>query len=114
MAKKVTVALVDDIDGQTAADETVVFSVDGVAYEIDLASPNADKLRNQLSVWVQHGRKVNRRRRGSAPFRARHSPVSTDREQSGAIREWARKNEYEISSRGRIPAGILDAYNAAN
>jgi hypothetical protein len=36
MAKKVTVTLVDDFDGEGAADETVEFGLDGVSYEIDL------------------------------------------------------------------------------
>ncbi|MBA0048572.1 Lsr2 family protein [Mycobacteroides sp. LB1] len=31
-----------------------------------------------------------------------------------AIREWARKNGHDISSRGRISANIVDAFNAAN
>ena len=35
MAKKVTVTLVDDFDGEGAADETVEFGLDGVSYEID-------------------------------------------------------------------------------
>ncbi len=47
MAKKVTVTLVDDVDGEAAADESVEFSIDGVTYEIDLSSKNAEKLRNQ-------------------------------------------------------------------
>jgi hypothetical protein len=52
MAKKVTVTLVDDFDGEGAADETVEFSLDGVSYEIDLSSKNAAKLRNELKQWV--------------------------------------------------------------
>lgn len=64
MAKKVTVTLVDDVDGEAPADETVEFGVDGVTYEIDLSSKNAEKLRNQLSTWVEHARRVSGRRRG--------------------------------------------------
>ncbi|EUA49714.1 protein lsr2 [Mycobacteroides abscessus subsp. bolletii 1513] len=40
--------------------------------------------------------------------------ASIDREQSAAIREWARKNGHNVSSRGRIPAEVVDAFNAAN
>ena len=43
MAKKVTVTLVDDFDGEGAADETVEFGLDGVTYEIDLSAKNATK-----------------------------------------------------------------------
>ena len=48
MAKKVTVSFVDDLDGKTAADETVAFTLDGVACEIDLSTKNAKKLRAAL------------------------------------------------------------------
>lgn len=68
MAKKVTVTLVDDVDGEAPADETVEFGVDGVTYEIDLSSKNAEKLRNQLSTWVEHARRVSGRRRGRGEF----------------------------------------------
>jgi hypothetical protein len=40
MAKTVTVPFVDDLDGTAAADETVAFTLDGVAYEIDLSTKN--------------------------------------------------------------------------
>ncbi|CPT95387.1 Protein lsr2 precursor [Mycobacteroides abscessus] len=40
--------------------------------------------------------------------------ASIDREQGAAIREWATKNGCAISSRGRIPAEVIDAFNAAN
>ena len=36
-----------------------------------------------------------------------------DREQSAAIREWARKNGHNVSSRGRISAEIVEAYHAS-
>ncbi len=46
MAKKVTVALVDDIDDSKKADETLVFEIDGVTYEIDLTKKHATKPRS--------------------------------------------------------------------
>src|ERR1700743_3345340 len=66
MAKKVTVTLVDDFDGEGAADETVEFGLDGVTYEIDLSAKNATKLRNDLKQWVEASRRVGGRRRGPA------------------------------------------------
>jgi hypothetical protein len=112
MAKKVTVTLVDDFDGEGSADETVEFSLDGVSYEIDLSSKNAQKLRNELKPWLEAGRRVGGRRRGRSapPGRGR---ASIDREQSAAIREWARRNGHKVSTRGRIPAEIIDAFHAA-
>src|SRR6478735_5660811 len=85
MAKKVTVTLVDDFDGEGAADETVEFGLDGVSYEIDLSSKNASKLRNDLKQWVDAGRRVGGRRRGRSAGSGR-GRAAIDREQSAAIR----------------------------
>jgi len=111
MAKKVTVTLIDDFDGEAAADETVEFGLDGVTYEIDLSTKNAAKLRNDLKQWVGAGRRVGGRRRGRSS--SARSRGAIDREQSAAIREWARRNGHNVSSRGRIPADIIDAFHAA-
>ncbi|WP_433761535.1 histone-like nucleoid-structuring protein Lsr2 [Nocardia sp. CA-135398] len=114
MAKKVTVTMVDDLDGTSKADETVLFSLDGVTYEIDLSKKNAGKLRADLDRWTEKARRTGRvkvrskARGGGKDFR---SPV--DREHSVAIREWARKNGHQVSARGRISADIVAAYNAA-
>lgn len=112
MAKKVTVTLVDDFDGASKADETVNFSIDGVAYEIDLSAKNAGKLRAALDPWTENARKIGRLR--SKPKSAAKDFRSTvDRDQSLAIREWARKNGHKVSARGRIAADVVAAYNAA-
>ncbi|MBA0048556.1 Lsr2 family protein [Mycobacteroides sp. LB1] len=112
MAKRVTVTLVDDIDGKALADETVEFGIDGTTYKIDLSSKNAEKLRSQLLTWIEHARREGRRNRGGS--KSSRGRSTEDRGQSPAIREWARKNGHDISSRGRIPAEIVDAFNAAN
>ena len=110
MVKKVTVSLLDDLDGK-AADETVQFALDGVSYEIDLSEKNAKKLRSELQPWVTAGRRTggSRRRRG-----VRSASASIDRTESAAIREWARKSGREIATRGRIPVEVIDAYRAAH
>lgn len=112
MAQKVTVTLVDDIDGGTA-EETVEFGIDGVSYEIDLSSKHAEKLRDALADYVAHGRRAGgRRKSGTAPKQGGKATV--DREQNAAIREWARKRGMAISDRGRIPAEVLTAYHKEN
>ena len=57
MAQKVNIVLVDDLDG-TEATETVTFGLDGTTYEIDLNDANAAALREALSGYVGHARKV--------------------------------------------------------
>ncbi|CAM2882292.1 histone-like nucleoid-structuring protein Lsr2 [Skermania piniformis] len=117
MAKKVTVTLIDDVDGEAAADETVEFGLDGVSYEIDLSASNAAKLRDELDTWVSSARKVSGRRRArvtpAAQVTGKSGRAVVDREQSAAIREWARRNGHKVSARGRISAEIADAYNKA-
>ncbi|MEJ2867249.1 Lsr2 family protein [Actinomycetospora sp. OC33-EN08] len=122
MAQKVVVSLVDDLD-ESEADETVEFGIDGTTYEIDLSDANASKLRDELADYVAHARKVSGRRRSgggraasapAAPARKGGGRASVDREQNQAIREWARKNEYTVSERGRIPSEVSEAYHKAH
>ena len=63
MAQKVSIVLIDDIDGSDAV-ETVSFGLDGTSYEIDLNKKNAAALRDALAGYVGHGRKVTGARRG--------------------------------------------------
>jgi hypothetical protein len=117
MAQKVTVTLIDDLDQEAAADETVEFGIDGVTYEIDLSAGNAEKLRDQLDVWVNHARKISGRKSKKVlvpSAAASKSRAAIDREQSSAIREWARRNGYKVSARGRISSEVTEAYNQAN
>ena len=113
MAKKVTVTLVDDFDGEGPADETVEFSIDGVSYEIDLSAKNAKKLREEFKQWTDAGRRVGGRRRGRTGAPSRAGRGSIDREQRAAIRDWARRNGHKVSTRGRIPAEVIEAFHAA-
>ena len=117
MAQKVTVTLVDDLDGGQA-DETVEFALDGVSYQIDLSNDNASELRDALSGYVSSARRAGGRKksgpRPSSSGRSSSGSTSADREQNQAIREWARKRGLKVSDRGRIPADIVDQYHKAN
>lgn len=59
MAKETMTYLVDDFDGSDA-DETVKFSLDGKAYEIDLTKKNAAGLRRAFKPYVDAGRPAGR------------------------------------------------------
>lgn len=107
MAQKVQVVLVDDLDGGPG-DQTVTFSYQGVAYEIDLSDANAAKLADVLAPYIGHGRKVGgTARRGSA----RRSGGAGN---SGKIREWAKAQGLEVNERGRISAELRAKYDAAH
>ena len=40
-------------------------------------------------------------------------PSRSNREETHAIREWARQHGHQVSGRGRIPKSVLEAYQAA-
>jgi hypothetical protein len=108
MAQKVNIVLVDDLDGSEAA-ETVSFGLDGTTYEIDLSEQHAKGLREALSPFVGHARKVAGGRRG------RKGATTTNLGPSPRlVRDWARSNGYEVSDRGRVPADVIAAYEAAH
>ncbi len=118
MATMTTVTLVDDLDGSEAA-ESVAFALDGASYEIDLNEKNANKLRDALAGYVANARRVDGSRRGRSakarPARASRGPrTAPDREQTAAIREWARANGHEVSERGRLSASVLAAFEEAH
>jgi hypothetical protein len=114
MAQKVLVQLVDDLDGTASDDiQTVTFGLDGVTYEIDLNADNAGNLRNHLAEFVGSATRVGGRiKRGTTPSVA--AGAGRTREQTQAIREWAKKNGYEVSERGRIPSSIIEAFESAH
>ncbi|MBC6462933.1 histone-like nucleoid-structuring protein Lsr2 [Actinomadura sp. HBU206391] len=110
MAQRTVVELLDDIDGKTA-DETVTFSIDGVTYEIDLSSKNADKLRNNLTPYVEKARKAGGRQAGRSG-RGTGTRTTHTRERSADIRAWAKQHGITVNDRGRIPAQVVEAYEA--
>jgi hypothetical protein len=118
MATMTTVTLIDDLDNSSAATETVAFGLDGASYEIDLNEKNAKKLRDALGNYVANARRVDGARRVTVrakPARNRGGRrTAPDREQTAAIRDWARKQGYEVSDRGRLSAAVVEAFNAAH
>ena len=105
MAQKVSIALEDDLDGGPAA-ETVRFGLGGAEYEIDLSKKNARAFRKGLSQFVEHARKA-----GRAQSR-RAVRTSANRQRSGDIRAWAQTQGITVSERGRIPASVVQQYEA--
>lgn len=108
MAQRVEVVLVDDLDGGPAA-ETVSFALDGVSYEIDLNAEHAQQLRDAVAPFLGHARRVGGRR-GSG----RSTRSSTGTTDTAVIRSWAKEQGLAINERGRIPAGIVEQYQAAH
>ena len=105
MATKITVALEDDLDGGPAS-ETVRFGLGAAQYEIDLNKKNARTFRKKIAPFVEHARKAGPgQRRGPAR-------TASSRQRSVDIRAWAKATGLAVSDRGRIPASVVDQYEA--
>ena len=107
MAQKVHITLEDDLDGGDAT-ETVTFGLDGRTYEIDLNDKNAAGLRDALARYVAAARRGRRPRRRGAK---RHTQVGPSARE---IRDWARSSGHKVPDRGRIPADVREAFEAAH
>lgn len=115
MAEKITVHLVDDLDGSDA-EETVRFAWDGRQLVIDLSKKNADKLRKAIEPFVAAGRPEGQtpaRRTGGTPKAAKRRSGGPGRD-TAQIRAWARENNISVPDRGRLKPDVIDAYDKAH
>ncbi|MCZ4547149.1 Lsr2 family protein [Rhodococcus erythropolis] len=111
--------LIDDLDGKpidTGLGHEVTFSYQGADYRIDLRPTNTDKIEAAFAPYVKVAEKVSsagksRTKTASATV---ISGSGRSAEQLKAIREWAGKNGFEVSPRGRIKADVLEAFDAAH
>lgn len=112
MAKQTITKLIDDISGG-AADETIKFAYDGVEYEIDLSTKNANALRAQLEPYLYGARKVGKSAtstRGRGGDNVKRLPTAQERELRQQMRTWLRDNGWTVPDRGRISAELENAY----
>jgi hypothetical protein len=115
MAQKLIREFIDDIDG-SEAERTFTFGVDGTNYEIDLSSENIKEFHEAIAEFVD---KARRAKASGSGRQARKTSVSTSgggrsREQTQAVREWARRQGHTINDRGRIPVSIQQAFDQAH
>ncbi|MDT7746037.1 MAG: hypothetical protein QOE59_5115 [Actinomycetota bacterium] len=126
MAQKTVVSLLDDLDGESEADETVEYALDGVTYEIDLTTENAEDLRAIFAPYIAAARRTGGRRASgggrSRPASSSRSGSSSSSSGSGIaargrqalkeIRTWAKENGWTVSDRGRLPNNVVEAYES--
>ncbi|MDV7990490.1 Lsr2 family protein [Rhodococcus sp. IEGM 1374] len=117
MARKTIVQLIDDIDETVIGDgegESVEFSLNGATFKLDLTNEHVEELHEQLAYWIEHAERVSgpgkRKTRGPGKKAA---ATDTPQVSPGAVRTWAADNDIELSSRGRIPAAVVEQYLAA-
>ncbi|WP_326641202.1 Lsr2 family protein [Streptosporangium sp. NBC_01755] len=109
MARQQVVTFTDDITGKRA-DETVSFGLDGTAYEIDLSTKNATKLREALKPFQSAARKAST----ALSRKGKTKGSGGNRERSAEIRAWAKSHGIEVSERGRIGGKVAAAFAAGD
>ncbi|MFC8099449.1 Lsr2 family protein [Streptomyces sp. NPDC057363] len=113
MAQRTIVLLSDDLDGSEATD-TISFGLDGRTYEIDLNDAHAEELRSFLERYTAAGRRTAGGPGRKAASTSTRSKSTGPKQDTAAIREWAKTNGFELAERGRIPGHIQEAYHKAN
>ena len=107
MAQKIVTVYTDDLTGAESDEvRTHTFSLDGVNYEIDLVSDNYDKLFEALAPFIDNGRTT-----GRASGAGRVRKATADGPSAQELRARARKNNYQVNDRGRVPSSIREAYD---
>jgi hypothetical protein len=138
VGKIVTVEYIDDIDGVSVDAEsvdTVEFSYRGKDYTLVLTKKNGAQFDKDVARYIRAAKKAQARDERPARTKLRPatrvatkkpvakgkasrgnsvSPAATGPQRAQAIREWAAHNGHAVSARGRIPAAIAQAYDAAN
>ena len=111
MSKRVTVELLDDLDGTPITDGaggTVQFALEGREYELDLSAENLEKLKEAVAPFVDVARSAQSARSSSSVPRRRKSTTEL-----AEIREWARAHGITVSDYGRVPTEVRAAYIAS-
>lgn len=117
MAQRTQVLLTCDVhDGDAEAVDTVVFTVEGQTYECELCDAHLAEFREAMEIWSSHSRLAGR---AAANGRASRPARSTRGRAGGGpttaeVREWARAEGIPVSSRGRVPAELHAAFEAAH
>ncbi|UGY94394.1 histone-like nucleoid-structuring protein Lsr2 [Streptomyces gobiensis] len=111
MAQKIVTLYIDDLTGEEAEEaQTHTFSLDGVAYEIDLGPDSYEQMLQAFGPFLKAARKTGKVK---GPGAARRQ-AKAGGEDSAKIREWAKEHGYEVSDRGRVPANVREAYEKAH
>ena len=107
-------------DDQANAHQVIIWGVNkgSATYEVDLCKSDLarfNRLEGSLDAILSAGHRVAGQRRQRAAATS-HSPRGRRKRSadSAAVRDWARRNGYEVSDRGRISQALRDAYTAAS
>ena len=117
MAQSTQVVLTCDVhDGHAEAIGTVAFAVEGTFYECELCEPHLAEFREAMEVWSSNSRPVRsgRASQGASSRAGRRRAGANGAASPSEVREWARSQGLEVSTRGRVPAELLAAFETAH
>lgn len=115
MAKKTIEIITSDLSGEElerGQGETIIFSVGGADYSVDLTDAEAKDFHAAFDKYVKVATKRSSAGRGGP--RKGTSGSGRSSEELAHIRTWANENGHQVSERGRIKAEILEAFDRAN
>jgi hypothetical protein len=113
MAKHTIIRLLDDLNPEQEAAETVRFGLDGVQYEIDLTSRHAKELRAALEPFRYVARRAQASASATGNGKRSNGNGGRDRDHNRLVREWARGEGYPVANKGRVSPRIMAEYSAA-
>jgi len=119
MAQRTQVIMTCDVhDGEAEAVTTVAFTVEGESFECELCEAHLAEFREAMEIWSSHSRPAGRGRGAQSGGRSsrssRRRAGTGDGPTTAEIREWARAQGLPVSARGRVPAELHAAYEAAH
>ncbi|MGJ9412849.1 Lsr2 family protein [Aeromicrobium sp. CF4.19] len=108
MARKTIEKFFSDLSGDEidTPSPTVRFVFDGVGHEVDLTAAERETFEKAVAPYIAVGRRA-----GRAGSRATTSSGGPD---AKAVRAWASENGLDVPARGRVPASIIEKYEAAH
>lgn len=111
MAKKTIEKFFSDLSGEEidSTSPTVSFVFDGVGYEVDLTLAERETFEKAVAPYIAVGRRAGRPGR-----KASSSASATGGPDAKQVRAWAQEQGLDVPARGRVPASIVEAYEAAH
>lgn len=93
---------------------TVAFTVEGKFYECDLCEPHLTVFHEAIRVCPQTRTDAREPGISESCLSERRPRAAADGQPSASeVRDWARSQGLEVSTRGRVPAQLLAAFEAA-